>query len=296
MRVLDVFFCLIVTASAKEGQIAFSSEIRGPKTAYTVAWLDDAGRHEVKFSLPSGEVQADKQEETWLPRREMLEASAKAVREYGRSVPKVKMTVKIEGGGLQVSAEGTGDVKGAIAEAANVRDRAIDTWLAANQFTRLKDGSLSFDHAVLVKDYADDLAPVAEALRKDSDTDREFVERSLSFVQSIPYEAQKRKGGDPGYRRPLALIARNRGDCDSKSVLFLGIVRAELPQVPLSVLYVKNHALVGVGLAKESGDKSFKIAGREFLYAEPVGPLQLPLGDQVPAAHRKGKAEIRIVP
>lgn len=285
-----------LSVEAKEAQLSFSSEAKGPKTEYHIAWSDSAGKHEVEFKLPTDEVKADKQEETWLPRREMLEAAAKAVRQYGRSLKGVDITAKIEGAGLQISAKGTGDVRGALSEATEVRDRAIDSWLAENRFTRLRDDSLSFDHAQLVVDYSDDLEPVAAALREGTSSDREFIERALAFVQSIPYEAQKRKGGDPGYRRPLALIARNRGDCDSKSVLFLGIVRAELPAVPLSVLYVKNHALVGVGLDKQPGDKSFKYDGQRFLYAEPVGPALWPLGSPVPSAHRKGHAEIRVVP
>jgi hypothetical protein len=284
-----------VGAYADKGQASFDSQARGNMTEFSVAWSDASGRHEVEFQLPSDEVRADRQEETWLPRRDMLEAAAKAVRQYGRDLPRVKLTAQIEGGGLRIGAEGTGDVRGALQQAEIVRDEAIDRWLADNRFTRMEDGSLSFDHAALVVDYSDDLASVAKALRQGTSSEREFVERALSFVQTIPYEARKRKGGDPGYRRPLALIARNRGDCDSKSVLFLGIVHAELPSVPLSVLYVKDHALVGVGLDKAPGDKSFTFEGQRFLYAEPVGPAQLPLGGKVPAAHRKGRAEVRTV-
>jgi hypothetical protein len=284
-----------VGAWAEKGQTGFESQPRGQVTEFEVAWVDASGRHEVAFTLPSEEVRADRQEETWLPRREMWEAAAKAVRQYGRDLPRVKITAQIEDGGLRIGAEGTGDVRGALQQAEVVRDEAIDTWLAQNRFMRMKNGSLSFDHAALVVDYTDDLASVASALRQGTSSEREFVERALSFVQTIPYEARKRKGGDPGYRRPLALIARNRGDCDSKSVLFLGIVHAELPSVPLAVLYVEDHALVGVGLEAQAGDKSFSFEGQRLLYAEPVGPAQLPLGGKVPAAHRKGRAEVHLV-
>jgi hypothetical protein len=285
----------VVGARAEKGQADFRSEPHGNMTAYEVAWSDTSGRHEVEFELPSDEVRADRQEETWLPRRDMLEAAARAVRQYGRDVPRVKITAQIEDGGLRIAAEGTGDVRGALQQAEVVRDEAIDAWMAQNRFTRMKDGSLSFDHAALVVDYTDDLDGVASALRQGTGSEREFVERALSFVQAIPYEARKRKGGDPGYRRPLALLARNRGDCDSKSVLFLALVHAELPSVPLAVLYVEDHALVGVGLEEEPGEKSFSFEGQRFLYAEPVGPAQLPLGGKVPAAHRKGRAEVRVV-
>ncbi len=249
---------------------------------------------EVAFDLPAAALAADREEETWLVRKELNAHVEKAVRQWGKTLKGVKVQVVGDGGALDLRVSGTGDVRGALREASGVVESATDEWLGAHRFTRLDDGSVSFDHATLVTDYDDDLRPVAEALRAGTTGDREFVERALSFVQSIPYEARKRKGGDPGYRRPLALLSRNRGDCDSKSVLFLAIVHAELPAVPLSVVYVPGHALVGVGLPKESGDRSFSSEGIKYLYAEPVGPAQLPLGE-VGKGHTRGR-EVRAVP
>jgi hypothetical protein len=168
-------------------------------------------------------------------------------------------------------------------------------WLADNDYTTLEGGGISFDHAKLVRQYTDDLRPLADALAAGTSSDRAFVERALSFVQSIPYESRRKKGKDPGYRRPLSVLGADKGDCDSKSVLFLGVVAARLPSVPLAVVYVPEHALTGVGLPKQPGDKTFKQGASTFLYAEPVGPAELPLGAKVPAGHKVSKGEVRVV-
>lgn len=257
---------------------------------FSYAWRDaDQARDHVEFRLPARALEADAEEQTWFPRRAMYEAVAQEVRRYGRSLHGVRLAVQIDHGAIDIRASGAGDVKGALDRALSVRDEATDAWLADHGFTRTEDGAVTFDHARFVVEYADDLAPVARALRAGTDTDRAFVERALSFVQSIPYEARKRKGGDPGYRRPLALLSRNRGDCDSKTVLFLAIVHAELPKLPLAVIYVPGHALAGVGLEREKGDKSFVEDGVRYLYAEPVGPAQNPVGVPRREDRRAGK-------
>jgi transglutaminase-like putative cysteine protease len=276
-------------------QTAFDAERRGATTTLSYRWkAADGSKDAVSFEVPSASVQEDQLDERYLPRRDLYDAAKDAVNAL--KVPHVNLTAAIDHGELTISAKGTGDVKRAMDLATQTRDHAIGQWLVANDYTYLHDGSITFDHARLVAAYADDLRPVADALAAGTTSDRAFVERALTFVQSLPYESRKRKGADPGYRRPLSVLAADKGDCDSKSVLFLGIVAAHLPSVPLAVVYVPGHALAGVGLEKEPGDKTFKEDGVRFLYAEPVGPALLPLGGKVPSAHKVGHGEVRVVP
>jgi hypothetical protein len=226
-----------------------------------------------------------------MQRKKLYEEVGQEVRAFAKKQKKKGVTMKVKvDKGVLISASGPPkETKAALKQAEEIRDRATDRWLDKNDFMRLKSGDVSFDHASLADAYASDLAPVAKALRKGTKSDREFVARALSFVQSIPYEKRKMKGGDPGYRRPLALLFRNRGDCDSKAVLFLGIVHAELPKLPLAMVYVPGHALTGVGLDKEKGDKLFKTDGVKFIYAEPVGPALHGLGQPDPSNKKSAK-------
>lgn len=283
-----------VAFAGAEAQTAFEVTPGAGSSTFSFAWKGPDGKDAITFDLPADALAADREEETWLPRRELNDAIERAVRRWARDLRGVEITVHAGPEGVRLAGSGRGDVRGALREAEGVMQAAMDEWLAANAFTRLRDGDVSFDHAALVREYADDLRPVALALQAGTTDDRAFVARTLSFVQSIPYEARKRKGGDPGYRRPLALLSRDRGDCDSKSVLFLGIVHAALPDLPLAVVYVPGHALVGVGLPKEKGERTFREDGVTYVYAEPVGPAQAPLGE-VGRGHTHHR-EVRAVP
>lgn len=278
-----------------ETQTGFELDKGASAWHFELRWKDAQGRKDaIAFDLPATALLADREEETWLPRRELNDAVAAAVRRWAKGLDGVEVKVIDDGGPLQLKASGRGDVRGALRDAEAVAAEATDAWLAENRFTRTRDGAVTFDHAALVGDYDDALRPVAEALREGVVGDRAFVERALSFVQSLPYEARKRKGGDPGYRRPLALLSRDRGDCDSKTVLFLGLVEAGAPDLPLAVVYVPGHALAGVGLPREKGDRVFSAGGDRYLWAEPVGPAQLPLG-QVGKGHTR-RREVHPVP
>jgi len=267
---------------------------------FDMRWKDHGGTvREVAFSVPRDSVDADRTERTWFPRREFNEYVVKAVRAYGRSLKgRVEVSAKIQDGGVAIGVSGPADkAKSIMARAEKVRDDAIAQWIADNDYFVRESGALSFDHAALVQVYADDLAPVAEALKEGTQGERDYIEKVLSFVQSIPYEAQKKNGGDPGYRRPLALLYRNRGDCDSKAVLFLGLVEAAYPELDEAVVYVPGHALTGVATKPREGDRTFEAGGKTFVYAEPVGPAEHPLGTPDPKNKNAGKkGEVRVVP
>ena len=295
---MTLLLCTAATAHAK--QTRFNLDRSEAVFTYDIRWKDAEGEKDaVTFTLPVDVATQDRGEETWVERKALAESQAKAVRKYAKTLPrKVTLRAKTDGPRVMLSVSGPrSEAKAALKEGGLVAEQARLDWMSENQVTELKGGGLIHDHALLVVDYADELAPVAAALAEGTEGDRDYVERVLSFVQSIPYEARKKKGGDPGYRRPIALLNRNKGDCDSKAVLFLALVHAHRPELDLAVVYVPEHALTGVALPAESGDRGFKAEGVAFLYAGPVGPAMAPLGQTAPANKKAGKkGEVRIVP
>jgi len=298
--ILGALLVAPMLASAGRPQRSHDRQETEDAWVFETTWKDAGGStHTVSYQLPRDAIDDDRAERTFLRRRELNEHVVGAVRAFGRTKKAVKVTARIEDGGVRisVSAKDRKRAKQVLERAEAVRDEATDEWLAEHRFFRRDDGKISFDHARLVADYADRLTPVAEALTADTSGRREYVERALSFVQAVPYEARKRKGGDPGYRRPLALLFRNRGDCDSKAVLFLGLVRAAYPDTELAVVYIPGHALTGVGLPARDGDETFTAGEVELLYAEPVGPGLHPLGQPAPENRKAGrKGDVHLVP
>jgi len=297
-----ILFVLLLAPSlshAKGAQKNFELTKEDTTWSFSYRWMDTSGTPQnIAFALPAEALEDDREERTWLPRKELNESMVSSIRKWAktrRGPAKIKASAK----GSTVLIEASGprrQAKTALRAAEEVRDQAMYEWLGDHRFTELK-GGLSFDHALLVNDYIEPIRPVAEALRRDGDDARAFAERALSFVASIPYETRKRKGGDPGYRRPLALLTRNRGDCDSKAVLYLALIRAAHPEIPAAVVYVPGHALTAIGVPAQPGDRGFEVDDTTYIYAEPVGPALYNLGQPAKENRRSAKrGEVRIVP
>ena len=269
-------------------------------TDLTMEWrVPGQGRDTVTASLETAEINADKSVKRAVQLSDLYVVMAKAARRSAQGRERVKLTAKATRAGVQLRVTGApsrGAAKAALADAQAAMDAARLRWMQDHRVMEVVPGALSYDHARIVAERADAIAPLAAALRAGTSSKREFVARALAFTQAIPYQ-KGRRGADAGFQHPLALVARNKGDCDGKSALFLALVRAELPSLPLAMVYVPGHALVGVGLPPKPGDRTFQHRGTEYVYAEPVGPAAHPLGSPAKANRRAGKrGVIRPVP
>lgn len=268
------FTFLLAHASA-----GWSVDRATPDWTFEADWRDhNQQRRSVRFEIPDAVVRADMDR----PVQPSLEGSRKAVveavRAYAKTVDGVTVTARIKQGHVELGAQGPQmRARRALREAGEVADRAAEAWALRSGYLMLQ-GGVTVNHGSEVNRYALTLRGLAQQLKRKSTSPRAFVGLALSMVQSIPYEARLWKGGDPGFRPPLALLGRRRGDCDSKTVLFLSLVRAAYPDVPLAVVYVPGHALAAVGLEPERGDKVLRHEGAKWVVAEPVGPSPLPLG------------------
>ena len=294
MCMVPLLFAALATGGVSEAanakQLRYDMEETGSEVQLSWTWkAPSGGKDRVQVSLSAAEVEADKSIKRKIQLKDMHEAMAKAARKSGKSRPRVKLTAKATANGVQLGASGKRSAaKAAMADAQVAMEQAKNKWMKDNQVFEISDGRLSYDHALIAGERADAVAPLAAALREGTKSDREFVQRALAFSQAIPYQTNKR-GTDTGLQRPLALLARNKGDCDGKSTLFLALVHAELPKVPVAIIYVPGHALTGVGLPAKDGDRTFKHDGVTYVYAEPVGPGAFPLGETAPPNKRAGK-------
>lgn len=268
------------------------------ETTLVVSWTLPGGREDsVTAALATAEMDADKAVKRQVHLPDLYRVMAQAATESAARWPQVALTVRPRSGGVELGVRGPPDgARAAMTGAQEAMDQARAGWLRDHQVFEIAPGQLSYDHAAIAAARAPAVAPLAAALRAGTDSDRAFVARALAFAQSFPYQ-RARRNTDAGLQRPLALLARNKGDCDGKSTLFLSLVRAELPHVPLAFVYVPDHALVGVGLPAQAGDQAFEYGGAVFIYAEPVGPGAIPLGEAAPASlGAAGGAMVRIVP
>ena len=110
------------------------------------------------------------------------------------------------------------------------------------------------------------LRAVAKALGDMPDVpseDRGRVQLALSFFQAIPYatlDDKQRQGGD--FLPASALLAENRGDCDSKAVALAAVLRNFTRFRKLAVVTMPGHAILGVEMPAEPGDATIRQGGR----------------------------------
>jgi len=287
---------LLLSTPLHAEQTKFEVDKTPQRWSFDLRWADvDGERHRARFELPTADVRADLDEPLRYKTKDANTYIVREVRRWARDRKGPEISVSASGGAIQISASGKSraKIKEALADAAQVRDEAAAAYRDEHGFT-LIDDAIAPDHIRHVRDYADDLAPVVAALGGPGDSPEAFAELALGFVQSIPYEQASLQRDR--YRRPLSLLGRNRGDCDSKATLYLALLHHAWPELPLAMVYIKGHAFVGLGLEAERGQDTLKADDEIWLLAEPVGPAMKPLGEVARKSKRKsrcGRADIR---
>lgn len=102
----------------------------------------------------------------------------------------------------------------------------------------------------------------------------------LGFVQSIPYSTlnSRLSSSGAGFNVPAKVLWENQGDCDSKMTLTASMLRSLMPRLPMAMIYIDQHAFIGLGILPQPGDVTIQRNGTTFVLADPTGPLKMPLG------------------
>ena len=113
---------------------------------------------------------------------------------------------------------------------------------------------------------------------------RKVTDFVLSFVQSIPYSTLESRltSSGAGFNPPAKLLWENQGDCDSKMTLTATILRALMPRIDMAMIYIDQHAFIGIAIPAEANEISIEYQGVNYLLAEPTGPALYKLGTLAP--------------
>ncbi|MBI1362957.1 MAG: hypothetical protein GC134_03140 [Proteobacteria bacterium] len=172
-----------------------------------------------------------------------------------------------------------------------LRQKAMDTFIDANLYTKISDHSIMPDHKRIASMYVPRMRPVAEALAhaRPSRSERDNINTVLSFLQNIPYDKleDRTTSNGAGFVTPINLLTTNKGDCDSKAVAMASILRNLYPKMRIVMIYIPGHAFVGLNMPLQSGDTALQIGKYKFVLAEPVGPAMTPVGKVAPESYQK---------
>lgn len=146
-----------------------------------------------------------------------------------------------------------------------------------NNITAIKPNHVKF--ATLSSDDVKPMKPVI--LEKVSIKNiRKATDYVLAFVQSIPYSTLESRidSSGAGFNPPQKLLWENKGDCDSKVTLTASILRSLMPRIKIVLVFIDNHALIGIDVLARTNETTITLDGTTYLLAEPTGPALLPLG------------------
>ncbi len=278
MRWILVALLWVVATPASAQQIKWDINKGGGQWAFTTVWKGaDGKRHKAQFTLPAEPIKEDLAEPLYWNPNKIAKVAARDINEHDFGKGK-NCKATVEKGGLTIHCTGKTKDKqqAAYDKAGELYEARRLIWLDRHGFTILEDGTVAIDWARHILDFSDDLAPVVEGLGGRKEDPRVFAAKALSFVQTIPYEDKGKKAGT--YRRPLSLLGRNRGDCDSKTVLFLALMHQAYPELGLGLVLIKGHAFGAIAFGVEDGDTLLRVDDDKWVGVEPVGPALFELG------------------
>jgi hypothetical protein len=274
----DVVRMMLLTTVAMAAQLAFKATNEEDMRHLAWSWKGKDGAHTAEVDLPAMLVATQDAAPLRYPYDGCAAYTQSAI-VRAAAANRVKLRDLSVGTrcGVHYVLEGPSSILARAMASVRAAGEAARAAYREEQGFVLVDGKLRRNHAALMKEVAIDLAPLADALSETGDDARSFADRALGFVQSIPYEAFDELGG---FRLPLSVLSQNRGDCDSKSVLFLALMEAAFPEVPTAMVLVPDHAYVAIGIYGEIADERVLLPdGSDWPIAEPVGPALKRVGE-----------------
>ncbi len=163
------------------------------------------------------------------------------------------------------------------------RDRVLKSGLF-----KLENNSIGIDYRAVIVTFAQTYCrPIAEhivqtlkSVGRDNRADR--IAMAMAFVQDIPY-------GQPnfddenwyfcGLIPPPLLILTGFGDCDSKSVLFCGIMSYLIDCDDLVLLSPPNHVLTGIRGVSDGTTTYVRHGSTQYILCETAGPRRTAFGE-----------------
>jgi len=154
---------------------------------------------------------------------------------------------------------------------------------------RLNNNVIEVDKSAVLDYYSETFAkPIAEMIVSSLsdygvDNKRNRIEFAMRFIQDIPYgipEYNDKSIHYGGVNIPPKLLINGFGDCDSKALLFVGILIYLVPKEDIIFLNQKDHVLAAIKENPSKGLTYVKYKGKHYLIAETAGPGKRRLGEK----------------
>lgn len=197
-----------------------------------------------------------------------------------------------ENGETIVQIKGREDKQVALAyqKVTEIKQQATKQYFKDNYYqlfnTHDGESGIKIDHVNIANDSVSDFKHLKPIIldKIPLKTVRKVTNYVLGFVQSIPYSTLESRitSSGAGFNSPAKLLFENQGDCDSKVTLTATILRALMPRVEMVMVYIDQHAFMGIAIPANGEDMTLTHQGVTYLLAEPTGPALYKLGKIAP--------------
>lgn len=289
---------LVLTAQAASAeQTRFKRTESKNSIHYNYAWLDAEGEKQ-QFSFSVNKKLSNSQFRHFKalsPNRMTKQVKRSLLKTISRLDPKmgkVKLTPQTNGVSFEVTSKDQTWLDETLAQLNESSESAIDAFLKKEYYAKFSGfghnaevSTLSYkpDHRRFILESEEAVKPIADKISElfPNAIPRVSATFLLSWIQTIPYDTieSRTTSNGSGFLPPLRLIDRNRGDCDSKVALMASVMKALYPNLRMAIIYVPQHALIGLNVSHVQDDYIIQIDGLDFTLSEPVGPGQIPYAD-----------------
>ncbi|MFT6085752.1 MAG: hypothetical protein ACJAWT_000338 [Glaciecola sp.] len=216
---------------------------------------------------------------------------------YAKTINPKVAKISINRSGASLNMEVTGKLADQVNEITETlgkkHEEAEADYLTKNYYISFRNemGQMMIkqDHIRYAEESSHNLNGIVLAIKEQMNTPnnaREFIDFTLSWLQTIPYDNLENRisSNGSGFAAPRQLLLNNKGDCDSKSTLFLALLKSYNPRLPAQMFFLPNHALVGISLELNIADEQIIQNDVSYVLAEPTGAAQYKLGEIAPSS------------
>ena len=283
---------LFFSTTAGAEQLKFKKAQSESGVLFSYEWLDmDSTRQSISFELPHTAIKAaPTQQANYRPKIAQRYVTVALMEEAKKINPKearVKIIPKRDSIDIQVKGANEDKVEAILSDLKAVQQEAYNAYLDEHYFTRFttlfNQKAIKPDHTRYAAESVKPLVAASQAfyekVNAQSDS-RAYFSLILSWLQSIPYDTLEDRvvSNGSGYAPPINVLMQNVGDCDSKAVLASSMVRAFLPSTKMIMVFLPNHALLGIALTPMVDDRTIVHDGETYVLYDPTGPALIPFG------------------
>jgi len=282
---------IFIFFSASSEQLHFSKKERDDNYQFSYKWQDlNSIEQSITFSLTKkalfDQFRGFKTYKAELATQYVNKNISRRLQK--KPLPDVKINFDKQRGRINITGKNELKIRQAYSVLNNMEIDISTQYLKKNLYHRFithnQVNAIKPDHTRFADLSADSLKPLKPVILENVSIKniRAVTAFILGFIQSIPYSTLESRvtSAGAGFNPPVKVLWENQGDCDSKVTLAAALLRSLMPRINIALLFIDNHALLGVNIAAEieSDEMVVEHEGITYLLAEPTGPALLPLG------------------